>query len=394
MNQIIKGNIVPGPLGRPTMLVLTGDQIYADDVADPLLLMIMEYRKILFGWDERQDTIPANENWKFFPGHRGNIIVDEIGVIDARTADTKSHLISFGEYIMMYIMVWSPLLWKNGSIPTLTNLSSESVDYYERESEALDKFHSTLPEVRMLLANIPSYMMLDDHDITDDLFITAEWSEQMLGNDLMRRIIQNGFSAFTICQMWGNSPDKFQDGQPGKELLTAYNTIANSQNSENNQNENIWFNEIRKLTIPYLYEEADEEYWVLKRYPDSLKYNWHYEGNRFEIIATEGRTQRVYRQGYKEECGNLSEYAINEQIKNLQGPLKDVSFVLAGAPIFGVKFIESELDLADNAQSIEQIDRESWNLDEVTRHQFLSAIASRAKITSPKRVHKVIILSG
>ena len=39
-------------INRPHQLFLTGDQIYADDVADVLLFMIDDAASALFGWDE------------------------------------------------------------------------------------------------------------------------------------------------------------------------------------------------------------------------------------------------------------------------------------------------------------------------------------------------------
>ena len=40
------------PLDRPHQLLLTGDQIYADDVADGLLLMLMDASRTLLQWSE------------------------------------------------------------------------------------------------------------------------------------------------------------------------------------------------------------------------------------------------------------------------------------------------------------------------------------------------------
>ncbi len=48
------------PLQRPHQLLLTGDQIYADDVAASLLLLLTDAATVLLGWDEVLPTAPPS----------------------------------------------------------------------------------------------------------------------------------------------------------------------------------------------------------------------------------------------------------------------------------------------------------------------------------------------
>ena len=37
------------------------------------------------------------------------------------------------------------------------------------------EFRKNLPKVQRALANVPTYMILDDHDVTDDYFLNPIW---------------------------------------------------------------------------------------------------------------------------------------------------------------------------------------------------------------------------
>ena len=81
------------PINRPHMLLLTGDQIYGDDVADVLLFMINDAANVLFGWDETVYNLESNLS----PGHRNfkNFIRNQIGftaMLPNSLEKTKSHL--------------------------------------------------------------------------------------------------------------------------------------------------------------------------------------------------------------------------------------------------------------------------------------------------------------
>ena len=95
------------------------------------------------------------------------------------------------------------------------------------EVEAMAEFAIKLPAVSRVLANIPTYMIFDDHEITDDWFITQRWKNQTLGAHILGRdIIRNGLMAYAIFQDWGNAPEEYvpikQNGRRSLEFNTTY----------------------------------------------------------------------------------------------------------------------------------------------------------------------------
>jgi hypothetical protein len=60
-----------------------------------------------------------------------------------------------------------------------------------------------------VLANVPSYMIFDDHDVTDDWNITARWRDRVQASPAGRRIVANALAAYWAFQGWGNDPGQF-----------------------------------------------------------------------------------------------------------------------------------------------------------------------------------------
>ena len=82
---------------------------------------------------------------------------------------------------------------------------------FQTERERLEQFRSTLPAVRRALANTATYMICDDHEITDDWYFNLAWCERVLQKPLGRAIIRNGLSAYAVFQAWGNTPEQFAE---------------------------------------------------------------------------------------------------------------------------------------------------------------------------------------
>jgi hypothetical protein len=77
---------------------------------------------------------------------------------------------------------------------------------YREQIGQLEKTRNDLPKVRRLLANIPTYMIFDDHEITDDWNITREWYENVRASKCGKQAIANGLAAYWVFQGWGNNP--------------------------------------------------------------------------------------------------------------------------------------------------------------------------------------------
>ncbi|MGL5076708.1 MAG: PhoD-like phosphatase, partial [Waterburya sp.] len=87
---------------RPHQLFMTGDQIYGDDVADPMLWLCQGISQLLFGWSE---ALPLESgsilSEDLPPGKRATISQLEGGMtamLQGKADKAKSHLLSFSEY--------------------------------------------------------------------------------------------------------------------------------------------------------------------------------------------------------------------------------------------------------------------------------------------------------
>lgn len=240
---------------RPDLLLLTGDQIYADDVEASLLHVLREQAEVLMGYTE---TLPLTDNDnseqpriipKTIPlgGRKLELRKHHAGL---SSSESGNHLMSFGEFAAMYIYVFGnarnwqkPKCWEEietnhislsetvvwlDSIPSKNDQSwrdylrtwhikSNDAIIAEKEIAIKDNLAAvnifsepeSLIKVRRLLANIPTYMIFDDHDVTDDWNITGYWYDKVRSSPFGRRIVSNALAAYWAFQGWGNDPDNF-----------------------------------------------------------------------------------------------------------------------------------------------------------------------------------------
>ncbi|MFQ6571774.1 alkaline phosphatase D family protein [Pseudomonas sp. UM16] len=215
----------PDPKARPALLLMNGDQVYADDVAGPMLRAIhaLIERLGLFGeylqgavvddsaalyqhpasYYHRADLLPALESnetlrERFFGGARKPIFT---------SSNADNHLVTFAEVMAMYLLVWSPVPWTLIDPHMPSGLTPQQQSRYQQEHQAIDAFVSGLSGVARVLAHLPSLMIFDDHDITDDWNLSAQWEETAYGHPFSKRIIGNALLAYLLCQGWGNDPD-------------------------------------------------------------------------------------------------------------------------------------------------------------------------------------------
>lgn len=230
--EIVQQN-ASDPVKRPQILFLTGDQIYADDVSDLMLGRISELATELTGTIEK---IPDLELDYDVIGGRQQILQDKAKLTSSHAAN---HVVRFGEFAALYLLSWNPGLW---DIPTLNDIFSKldetSYDptihayqrqayrlHYDKEKRKLDDSKRSTVKLRKLLANIPTYMGFDDHEVTDDWYLNETWTRNVLGNSSGRRIIANGLAAFWVFQAWGNDPSYFENQdfiEPIKKHLNNY----------------------------------------------------------------------------------------------------------------------------------------------------------------------------
>jgi hypothetical protein len=408
VDKMIEEALLKNPQKRPHQLFLTGDQIYADDVADALLFMLRDAADALLGWSE---VLPGVKNiQELNPGQRNNLATHTAGLTASLNKfnlignTAKSHLFTFGEFLMMYLFAWSDTLWlKADSLPVFTDVISEKhrtkkyKKLFEDEVENLKEFQSTLKEVRRALANIPTYMIFDDHEITDDWYLNMAWCDRIFSKPLGRRILQNGMLAYAICQDWGNKPEDFESGKPGDSLLKAAFTWSLSQGQDVKSEQEI----SDRLGIPNINEIKNSNPRRLTHKPNAL--SWHYKvtGRSYEVLVLDTRTWRDFPGKEFDFPGLLSAEACENQIFNNPSHENnreniEVTFVISPSPVIGVPFLES---IQKKAKAVAEklgtaawgFDTEAWALQTQAFERFLAKLALRALSNSKGRV---VILSG
>ncbi|WP_226641780.1 hypothetical protein [Mesobacillus subterraneus] len=241
---------------RPNALFLMGDQIYADDVADPLLPIMTELGKELVGNCERDklnELIPENLIPRLDKVNGRQFLIEHLANFSTRKGD--NHLISFGEYAAMYMFSWSPEVWdyihekelllsfqqikerdklhlkmdcEKKRKKELSRLESR----YEEQMDHVRDFVVSLSAARRLMANTPTYMIFDDHDLTDDWNISNKWTSAVRDSALGKHIIGNGLAAYWLFQGWGNEPENFDS----EFLKQVKNFISSSNESDGYMN--------------------------------------------------------------------------------------------------------------------------------------------------------------
>lgn len=193
---------------RPAALLLTGDQVYGDDVASALLPHVRSLASELCG-EHDESSVPETPPLRTVPINGRRHLAEQAGF----TADlARNHLLSFGEYAAMYLMAWDENNWPATFPPAQQVLADATVvakRRYDGEVRALEGTRAQLPSMRRVLANCPTYMIFDDHDVTDDWNLTALWRDQVYTSPTGRRVVANALAAYWAFQGWGNDPDLY-----------------------------------------------------------------------------------------------------------------------------------------------------------------------------------------
>ncbi|QEA39234.1 alkaline phosphatase family protein [Pistricoccus aurantiacus] len=338
------------PDKRPAWLLMTGDQIYADDVAGPMLVAIHALIRRLGLFDEiLEDAMVADSQALFASSdtyyHRERLLPDIVSNEALRerlfggvrkpiftTASAQNHLITFAEVLAMYLLVWSPVPWRLIEVKP-PDLDEKHAKRFDEEAVIIEDFVKNLPQVARLLANQPSLMIFDDHDVTDDWNLNAAWEEVAYEHPFSRRILGNALLAYLLCQGWGNDPDRL--AMPMSEI-TSLLSAAHAQDA-----------------LPDL--EQDAAIRELLRFQ-----GWEYVvPGHPKLVVLDTRTRRWRSERKRHRPSGLMDW---EALSDLQQELLDepAVVVVSPTPMFGVKLIESVQKLFALAGKPLMVDAENW----------------------------------
>lgn len=359
---------------RPALLIMSGDQIYADDVAGPMLHSIHQVIRMLGIPDEELpgSTIHnASELYSHANSYyaRDQLLPDDKPAGDVLrrlfqgvrkpifTSDSAhNHLITFGEVFAMYLLVWSPVLWRHLELDRSDAVNDKHHSLYTQELTEIKQFRDGLDQVQRLLAHIPTYMMFDDHDVTDDWNLTRGWEETAYGNPFARQMLGNALLGYWLCQGWGNNPTAFPE-----EMIDRFRDTLQNMNTVSHQH-----------LITEILEFGHWHYTV----PTSPK-----------LIALDTRTHRWRSESDANKPSGLMDW---EALSELQNELIDEQSVLliSPAPIFGVKLIEAIQRIFTYIGKPLVVDAENWMAHPGSANVILNIFQH------PKTPENFIVLSG
>lgn len=362
-----------GQQDMPDMLIMSGDQVYVDDVAGPMLVAIHQTISLLGLFDEQIEGAVVADSQSLYQ-HPHSYYQRPLLLPEGPNSDTlykkmfrgarkpvftsvhaNNHLMTFAEVIAMYLLVWSEALWPLLDFGDDKDVGDPFKPRFGKEKRVLDQFVTGLPQVRRALANIPVYMIFDDHDITDDWNLTRGWEEAIYGDPFAKRIIGNALIGYWLCQGWGNDSKRLQ----------GLHDAAN-----------------RHFT-PEGIVEHDKLVDTLLGFDQ-----WHYHLDTSpKLVVLDTRTQRWRSESSLGKPSGLMDW---EALCELQQELLNQPSVImvSAAPVFGVKLIETIQKIFTLFGGALTVDAENWMAHKGTASVILNIF--RHHKTPPH----FVILSG
>ncbi|MEZ8632593.1 alkaline phosphatase family protein [Vibrio lentus] len=410
-------------LERPDMLMMSGDQIYADHVAGPTLDAIQQVIQLLgvigeeLPTDSQVNQINSSDalfeseyhlyqRHHLLPHHNtSDSLLDKLfpkrGIPIFSSTDCENHLVTLSEFIAMYLLVWSPTLWQcinrerlieNDFMQGGRQLTPAEQQQWRDESIIIDDFVAGLPQVQRLFAHIPTYMIFDDHDVTDDWNLTVGWEHAVDQNRFATQVIGNGLAAYWMCQGWGNAPERFSS-EFIEQTKQLFSPVVSSNESESSGEDNGESNgesyvekngknngNLSKNIDPQQHQQYLE---MIDRFEE-----WHYTINTSpKVIVLDTRTRRWRSESRMNKPSGLMDWeALTEFQHQLINQEKVV--IVSAAPMFGVKFIETLQKMATTIGKPLMIDAENWMAHPGSANTLISIF------THTKTPTNFVVLSG
>jgi len=329
-------------------------------------------------------------------------------VAQMTTTDGGSHLYSFGEFAALYLTVWSNACWPlptewpkakdvyapagpQGKVTPAPEyefplkwdeLTAEQVGEKEGKEnykecadledaalqtcllqqrqkklearhaikvEQMTKFYEALPKVRRTLANVPTYMMMDDHDATDDWNLNPIWVDRVNNTTFGRAILRNALASYAVFQDWGNDPVRYlnEDTAAAGDPKRMLDTIAKMFPVRASATAKPPTSEVPAKPVM----DALDKFYGLDQRPKPqfngsydpvnppIKWHWSIKGPKHLLVALDNRTRRsfVSREG---PPGNVAISAQKDQIPETLPAGVDVLVVVAPLQVLGAGLLD------------------------------------------------------
>ena len=360
--------------GRLHQMFLTGDQIYADDVAEALLPGLNSLGiQLLDGVEAvpspRDGALSLKVNTQTLPAGFRQKVTARAGFTSEAAS---SHLIGFGEFLAMYCAAWNPALWPvlavadtsdpnmpadmkaellqdqaasdpsaphalgrpdpeapanlltplYDAVPASVNALKAGRQKFLDDKALLDDFRREVPRVRRLLANVPTYMICDDHEVTDDWFMTGGIRSRTASDPFGCALIRNALAAYTICQGWGDDPKTWANDANHAGLLGELGGMFPEGWSGGPPNAGATGSIHAALGIGPGAQQS------------SIDFSFTVDGPMHRVRVLDTRTHRQYDSPLTPP-GLLTQQALDAQLPLQDLPEGNVLVVISPAPVFG-----------------------------------------------------------
>lgn len=367
----IYAKLQDGTLSRPDYLIMAGDQIYADDVSAPMLIgaQILAKKLNLYSATHYSDALPRDSlAWETSINKRHHILPQKEGltrwqnfwhgsnIISARFHE--NHLITLDEFFATYLLTWSTSCWQMVMAEVelaARKFSGPEQKRYLEELHVVKQFVEELDRFEAVVANIPTLMIFDDHDITDDWNLTADWESHIYGNRVTKHMISDGLLSYCLFQGWGNSPERVEPLIEKLKALAPKKDFANKQLTEHLLDFNQWD-------------------YVIDTSP------------RIAVLDT--RTQRWRSETSAKNPSGLMDWKSLEQLEDQLYESFGSILVVSAAPVFGVKAIEVVQKACELVGQELLVDVENWMAHQGSARKLMSMMRH------DDAPDEIIILSG
>ncbi|MDZ4682924.1 MAG: hypothetical protein SGI94_20950 [Saprospiraceae bacterium] len=273
-------------------------------------------------------------------------------------------------------------------------------------------FAEGLPKVRCALANISTYMMFDDHEVTDDWHLTREWVQRAYSLPMGRRVMQNALSAFAVFQAWGNTPERFEFNQPGGKFLNALQTWIEHKCQDTTAEETL----ANALKIPFTdskiaeFQQIGRGEGLPEIFDNPLVWNFRYEHPKYEVLALDARTFRSFPGALYRPSEHLSKKAIDAQLPAATVPT-ELTIVISPCNVVTIPMFRNFLTTVAlphiqiftkwkekrfRMLAYDPDQADSWEIGSPVFEYLVKRLATRAfkRETENLRQSRVLILSG
>lgn len=227
------------------------------------------------------------------------------------------------------------------------------------ELRSLVKFRSLVAKAARVLANCSTYMIWDDHDVTDDWNLCGRWMERVYSRAPGRAIVRNAGMAYAVFQAWGNDPRGFASDN-NKALLDEIEIALASAGSG---------------PFPSGNSGRIEELLGFPGAALARRATWYYkvDGPVHRVVVLDTRTLRDPGSFSSAQPPRLLGNSLDEQLP--KGPLGDgreLLFVVSAGPILN----PAMLDMVFRPATAAIHDVSNWNREKLREGDRMDSVAA------------------